>query len=135
MWKLILFDFDDTLYIKRIYDFIPGIEDLLFKIKKKQITLGIITYNKNAKQILEINQLDHYFDFIISIDNKSQYKSFYLENFLNQNPIYNKNEIINFLVVFESDPNNFEIVIKRQNIWFYMNEIKSDKFMKKYVIW
>lgn len=47
----------------------------------------------------------------------------------------NKNQIINFLVVFEADPNNSEIVFKRQNVWFYMNEIKKDKFMKKYVIW
>lgn len=47
----------------------------------------------------------------------------------------NKNQIISFLVVFESDPNNSEIVFKRQNMWFYMNELKSDKFMKKYVLW
>jgi hypothetical protein len=47
----------------------------------------------------------------------------------------NKTQIIHFLVVFESDPNNSEIVFKRQNMWFYMNELKSDKFMKKYMIW
>ena len=47
----------------------------------------------------------------------------------------NKSEIINFLVNFENDPQNEEIVCRRRNIWFYISEIKNDKFMKKYVLW
>ena len=47
----------------------------------------------------------------------------------------NKESIINLLVIFELNPENSEIVIKRENMWFYMNEIKNDKFMKKYVLW
>jgi hypothetical protein len=48
---------------------------------------------------------------------------------------FNKEQIINFLVSFESDPNNSDIVCKRQNMWFYINELKNDKFMKKFVLW
>jgi len=47
---------------------------------------------------------------------------------------YNKDEIIQFLVVYESNPKNSEVVFKRQNMWFYINELKNDKFMKKYVL-
>jgi ABC-type multidrug transport system ATPase subunit len=47
----------------------------------------------------------------------------------------NKEQIVYFLVDFESNHNNAEIVCKRQNLWFYMNELKNDKFMKKYVLW
>lgn len=47
----------------------------------------------------------------------------------------NKEQIIDFLVSFESDVNNSGIVFKRQNMWFYINELKNDKFMKKFVIW
>jgi hypothetical protein len=47
----------------------------------------------------------------------------------------NKEQIIEILVSFESDLNNSNIVFKRQNMWFYMNELKNDKFMKKYVLW
>ena len=47
----------------------------------------------------------------------------------------NKSEIIYFLVNFENTPQNEEIVCKRRNIWFYITEIKNDKFMKKYVLW
>jgi len=47
----------------------------------------------------------------------------------------NKQQIIDFLVSFESDNNNSDIVCKRQNMWFYINELKNDKFMKKFVLW
>jgi hypothetical protein len=47
----------------------------------------------------------------------------------------NKEQIIEILVSFESDLNNSDIVFKRQNMWFYMSELKNDKFMKKYLLW
>jgi hypothetical protein len=47
----------------------------------------------------------------------------------------NKEIIIEFLVDFESKTANAEIVCKRKNMWFYMSELKSDKFMKKYIFW
>lgn len=52
-----------------------------------------------------------------------------------KNNKYNKEKIINCLVLFEADPNNSVIVFKRQNMWFYMNELKNDKFMKKFIVW
>jgi hypothetical protein len=47
----------------------------------------------------------------------------------------NKDIIIHYLVEFESEPNNNDIVFKRQNMWFYISELKNDKFMKKYLLW
>jgi hypothetical protein len=47
----------------------------------------------------------------------------------------NKELIIQFIVDFESNPINDQIVVKRQKMWFYINELKNDKFMKKYVLW
>ena len=52
-----------------------------------------------------------------------------------KNNKYNKEQIIDFLVIFESDISNSDIVFKRQNMWFYINELKNDKFMKKFVLW
>ena len=46
-----------------------------------------------------------------------------------------KEQIIYLLIDFESNPHNSDIVCKRKNMWFYMNELKNDKFMKKYVLW
>lgn len=47
----------------------------------------------------------------------------------------NKEEIVNFLTEFESDILNAEIVNRRQTLWFYINELKQDKFMKKFILW
>jgi hypothetical protein len=47
---------------------------------------------------------------------------------------YNKDEIVNLIVNFENNINNTEIVFKRMNMWFYINELKNDKFMKKFVL-
>ena len=46
-----------------------------------------------------------------------------------------KEMIIYFLIDFENDPLNNTIVLKRKKMWSYINMLKNDKFMKKYVIW
>ena len=46
-----------------------------------------------------------------------------------------KDIIIHVLVDFESDPLNNTIVLRRQEMWRYINILKNDKFMKKYVLW
>jgi hypothetical protein len=46
-----------------------------------------------------------------------------------------KEQIIYLIVNFESNPNNLNTVYQRKNMWFYMNELKNDKNMKKYVLW
>jgi hypothetical protein len=78
----------------------------------------IINYNENytVKELLIICE---YYGFSKDLKNNK----------------YNKEQIIDFLVTFESDTNNSDIVFKRQNMWFYINELKNDKFMKKFVIW
>jgi hypothetical protein len=47
----------------------------------------------------------------------------------------NKDIIVQVLVDFETNYENIDIVSKRKNLWFYMNELKNDKFMKKYLLW
>ena len=46
----------------------------------------------------------------------------------------NKEDIINSLVLYESNSENTEIVITRKRLWMSINELKQDKFMKKYII-
>ena len=46
-----------------------------------------------------------------------------------------KDLIIIVLVDFESDPLNNTIVLRRQEMWRYINILKNDKIMKKYVLW
>jgi len=46
-----------------------------------------------------------------------------------------KDIIVEVLANFESKFENIDIVSKRKTLWFYINELKNDKFMKKYLLW
>lgn len=75
-WKLIVFDFDDTLYLKSTYEFIPHIHDILFHVRMHGIPMGVLTYSHRALSILQTHGLDTYFEFIVTVatpqDNKSE---------------------------------------------------------------
>jgi hypothetical protein len=45
-----------------------------------------------------------------------------------------KQEIISFLLDFEENIENSLLVYKRKQLWYFMNELKNDKFMKKYIL-
>ena len=45
-----------------------------------------------------------------------------------------KLELIQDVVLFENDPTNLEITQKRKLMWFYLNELKSDRYLKKFII-
>ena len=47
----------------------------------------------------------------------------------------NKSDVLNTLIMYENNIENQERVIKRKKLWHYINELKKDKFMKKYVLW
>ena len=47
----------------------------------------------------------------------------------------NKSDILNTLIIYENNIENLEKVNKRKKLWHYINELKNDKFMKKYVLW
>ena len=100
------------------------INELLLQIEEQQLYNNemalpqIINYNENftVKELLVICE---YYGFLKEIKTNK----------------CNKDQIIEILVNFENDPINNEVVFKRQNLWFYINELKNDKFMKKYILW
>jgi len=47
----------------------------------------------------------------------------------------NKTDILHTLIIYENNIENIERVNKRKQLWHYINELKNDKFMKKYILW
>lgn len=45
-----------------------------------------------------------------------------------------KADMIQAIVVFEHDPENCELVMRRQVLWHYLEELKADKFMKRFIL-
>ena len=46
-----------------------------------------------------------------------------------------KQDVIEQIILFENNTDNIAVVIKRKEMWYFMNELKNDKFMKKFIIW
>jgi len=45
-----------------------------------------------------------------------------------------KCSLIDDIIAFELDDENSELVEKRKRLWFYINEIKNDKYLSKFII-
>ena len=45
-----------------------------------------------------------------------------------------KQDLIEEIVLFEKDPDNIEIIFQRKKLWSYVQEIKGDKYLSKYLI-
>lgn len=45
-----------------------------------------------------------------------------------------KDKLITKIVEYELDSQNSAIVLRRKQLWFYVNEIKTDKCLKKYIL-
>jgi hypothetical protein len=100
-----------------------NIEEILYEIENTELddeltVPQIINYNENFT-VKELLLICEYYGFAKDVKSNK----------------LNKEEIINFLVEFEKNTNNSDIVFRRKNMWFYINELKNDKFMKKYVLW
>ena len=101
-----------------------NIEELIAGVEKTELENNdvrishVINYQENCT-VKELLTICEYYGFAKDVKNNK----------------LNKEQIIEVLVAFELDPNNSDIVFKRQNMWFYINELKNDKFMKKYVFW
>jgi len=45
-----------------------------------------------------------------------------------------KCELIDDIITFELDDENSELVEQRKRLWFYVNEIKNDNYLSKFII-
>ena len=45
-----------------------------------------------------------------------------------------KEDIVNMLVQYENTEQNYDIVVKRKRMWKYLEELKNDAYMKKFII-
>jgi hypothetical protein len=46
-----------------------------------------------------------------------------------------KHDLIENIMIHENNPKHIVDVMKRKQMWYYLDELKADKFFKKYVIW
>ena len=74
----------------------------------------------NLKQLLRIRD---YYDYISKVDIPKSKKH------------TKKNEVIDYIMEFESNISNIDAVIRRHQLWKYIDELKADKYMKQFIFW
>jgi hypothetical protein len=99
----------------------------------KEIDDSSSDYNFNTETLLTVKLI--YYDTNYSVKQLlliCDYYGLLKEVKLNK---FKKQELILFLLDFEENMENSLIVYKRKQLWYFMDELKNDKFMKKYILW
>lgn len=86
---------------------------------EKNLYIGVPDAYYDAHTIKELMKICEYYDLAKNVKN-SRCK---------------KQDIVATIVFFEAQPENQEIVNKRNKMWAYMKELTMDQKMKPYLIW
>ncbi len=102
------------------------------------------TYNKLPKEELSSEVVDNIGDMIndfyaqqLNYDENYTLKQLgYIADYYEISKRKNKRkaDLIEAIVIFENNAENSEIVSKRAMLWEYMEEIKADKYLSKFLI-
>lgn len=108
--RTILFDFDDTLFLKKKRVFIPRIVPLLQELHARRVQCIVVTCNHKAVEIIKQHGFDHLFHDIIYVNARSEYKS----DVINHRVLVHHNP--ETLLFFDNDPFHVYDVSSRCNI-------------------
>jgi hypothetical protein len=99
----------------------------------KEINESSLDLNFNEESIIMKKSLDYHMNY--NVKQLMQICDYYgLLREVKNNKL-KKQEMIVLIVDFEEDIENVLVVYKRKQLWYFINELKNDKFMKKYILW
>jgi hypothetical protein len=97
-----------------------------------------ITYDELLKEVdlIDMSNCDDYI--ALEIEYNSNYTRKELDHIADYYGISKrkkrKNQLVEEIVIFEKEPENMENVHRRKMLWYYVEEIKSDKYLSKFLI-
>ena len=105
-------------------------EDLVKKVNKQSQDIGENNYNGDEIGIgdmvaLELNYSENYTK--KQLDRIADYYQIPKRK-------KKKNELIEEIVIFEQNIANIDIAQHRKTLWYYMDEIKNDNYLSKFLI-
>jgi hypothetical protein len=102
---------------------------------------SLVTYEDLVKEVdlMEMSSLIGMDDYIASeVDYQTNYLKKDLERIADYYEISKrkkrKDQLVEDIVIFEKDPANIEVVFRRKKLWSYVQEIKDDKYLSKFLI-
>lgn len=127
--------------------YILNMNPLSISIKEKK---NIVVENNYDDEIKEINEEiekisleeNDFSDYDSAYAQILDYKTNYLKKDLIKIAEYyeisirkkTKDKLIEDILSFENNPENCVIVERRQTLWFYLNELMEDNYLRKYII-
>lgn len=116
-------------------------ENITYSIKENPSQKKKVTYEELLQEVkqLEMNYNPEMDDYIaLEINYNTNYTKKDLVRIADYYEISKrkkkKQELAQDIVIFEKDPMNFEIVYRRKKLWSYVEEIKEDKYLSKFLI-
>ena len=110
-------------------------------LKEKPNVGKNITYEDLVKEVdlMEMTTDVHTDDYIaLEVEYDTNYTKKEIEKIIDYYELDKRNkkkgELIESIVLFEKNMENIEIVYKRNKLWSYIQEIKCDKYLSKYLI-
>lgn len=102
---------------------------------------NIVSYEDLVKEVdlMEMSSIIGMDDYIaLEVDYQTNYLKKDLERIADYYEISKrkkrKEQLVEDIVLFEKDPENIEIVFQRKKLWSYVEEIKCDKYLSKFLI-
>ena len=105
-------------------------ENINFSLYEKENTVVETFSDDYTLDINDINDLKTYYEENFTLKEVSQVFQYYG---LQKNKMV-KDEMLQLLVLFETDPVNKSVVERRMRLWRYIQELKTDPFFKKYIL-
>ena len=117
-------------------------ENLSYELHEKNNTINeTVTYDELVEivNLMEITECDQMADFVaLEINYQTNYTRKQLDRIAEYYKISRrkkkKDELIQDIVLYEKDSGNIEKVYRRKKLWAYMQEIKNDSFLSKFLI-
>lgn len=94
--------------------------EAIYNNNEDKLIALIISYNSNYK-MSELIRIAEYYNISLNSEIEAKKKK-------------KKEELVNNIVDFEEDGFNEDIVNRRKLLWFYIDEIKMDEYLKKHVV-
>lgn len=108
---------------------------------KEEKNESIVTYEDLVKEV-DLMEMTSYVAMDDYIALEIEYQTNYIKKELERIAAYydiskrkkRKDQLVEEIVIFEKDPENIEIVYRRKRLWSCIEEIKSDKYLSKFLI-
>lgn len=124
--KLVLFDFDDTLFLKKKRIFISSLLRILQHLRTQCVHIIVISCNHKASEIISQHNLSNFFDEIIHVNYNLENKSKKIKELIL--PYYDHEAIL----FFDNDPFHIYDVVTNCHIRSFL--VNADYGLREEVI-